>query len=67
MQQLILKNKLCISEMRLVHLNDGNVVKFSSYIKYENPNYINITLYSHFFWSSFRQKASSLFFSLWYF
>ena len=28
--------------MRLVHLNDGNVVKFSSYIEYENPNYINI-------------------------
>ena len=38
MQQLILKNKLCISETRLVHLNDGNVVKFSSYIEYENPN-----------------------------
>ena len=67
MRQLILKNKLCISETRLVHLNDGNVVKFSSNIEYKNPNYINIALYSCFFWSSFRQKASSLFFSLWYF
>ena len=67
MRQLIMKNKLCISEMRLVHLNDGNIVKFSSYIEYKNPNYINIALYSHFFWSSFRRKASSLFFSLWYF
>ena len=67
MRPIILKNKLCMSEKRLVHYNDGNVVKFSHYIKYKNPNYINIALYSLIFWSSFRRKASSLFFSLWYF
>ena len=38
-----------MSETRLVHYNDGNVVKFSHYIKYKNPNYINIALYSLFF------------------
>ena len=38
-----------MSETRLVHYNDGNVAKFSHYIKYKNRNYINIALYSIFF------------------
>ena len=66
-QPIIFKNKLCMSETILVHYNDGNVVNFSHYIKYKNPNYINIALYSPFFWSSFRWKASNLFLSLSYF
>ena len=48
MQQIISKNKLFMSETRLVHYNDGNVVKFSHKNKYKNPSYINIALYSLF-------------------
>ena len=48
MQQIISKNKLFMSETRMVHYNDGNVVKFSHKNKYKNPNYINIALYSLF-------------------
>ena len=48
--------------MRFVHLNDGNVVRFSSYIEYENPNYINIALYSHFFGLVLGEKHPVYFF-----
>ena len=48
-EPIILKNILCMSETIFVHYNDGFVVKFSHYIKYKNPNYINIALYSLFY------------------
>ena len=62
MRPIILKNKLRMSETRLVHYNDGNVVKFSHYIKYKNPNYINITLYSLFFGLVLGKKPPVYFF-----
>ena len=37
-----------MSETGLVQYNDGNVVKFSHYIKYKNPNYIKLHC-THFF------------------
>ena len=51
-----------MSETRLVHYNDGNVVKFSHYIKYKNPNYINIALYSLFFSLVLGEKPPICFF-----
>ena len=52
MQPISLKNKLFMSETRLVHFNDENVVKFSNNIKYKNPNCTVLTFFGQVFGES---------------